>query len=231
MPGARVSRGNPLTRGASPSLGGKRAHGTNATEVRKVSHVTELARMEAEETEREEELESADGEPETEPDDDDDGEPEAVAPQLPTFDEKALEAEQRRHEKALDKVFGGLDAFDTCDGCGGIGVVPKGLEAEPELLDHPTMIRCDHCNGLGVLRTGSANPQYMTLPCDRCTGTGYLDREQIEAAERARQLAASPPYLPPAPPPTWDQARGVWIDHNGQPIGAAVGPMPAGYTP
>lgn len=194
-----------------------------------MSHIAELARAEADEAERESDDE-AEAETEDEPETSEpEPEPEAQAPELPTFDPKQLEAEQKRHERALEKVFGGLEGFDTCESCGGIGIIPQGLEPAPEPKQNPTLTTCDHCDGLGVMLTGSRNPQYVTMPCTTCTGTGYRDRAAIAAQQQVDAMPAPAPYTPPPPAPTWDAARGVYVDHLGQPLGQPAPVMPPGY--
>jgi hypothetical protein len=195
-----------------------------------VSHVTELARAEADETEREDEDEVAAADEEGTPEPDPEPEPEAQAPELPSFDPKALESEQKRHERALDKVFGGLDGFGTCEHCGGIGIIPHGLEPEPEPKHDPLSIACDVCDGLGVMLTGSRNPQYVTMPCTTCLGHGYRDRAAVEAQRQVDAQPPAAPYTPPPPAPVWDAARGVYVDHLGQPLGQAHAVAAPTYT-
>lgn len=195
-----------------------------------MSHVTELARMEAEEAEREngdDDEAAPDDEAGPEPDDD---EPEAAAPPLPEFDPKKLEAEQRRHDKALESVFGGLDAFDSCDSCGGLGVVPKGLKDAPEPKAHPNLARCEACDGYGDMYTGSRKPSYDYQPCPECLGNGYVDVQAVAAKRRAAELSAMPAPSAPPPAPTWDPLRGVWVDHLGVVLGTAPAASVGGYA-
>lgn len=188
-----------------------------------------MARAEADEAEREddEQHEAGTDEPEQPPDDDD--EPEAAAPELPAFDPAELEKEQKRHEKALAKAFGGLDAFDGCEHCGGLGVVPKGLEPAPEPKHHPEYLRCDECNGYGEMATGSLRDGYTTRPCNVCNGNGYIDLAAKDAADRARQLLHQQQTQQAPPPPVWDASRGVYVDHLGQPLGAVPSVFPLAY--
>jgi hypothetical protein len=189
-----------------------------------------MARAEAEEAEREDDAPEEPEAPEPDDDDDDDEEPEAVAPELPTFDPAELEKEQRRHERALDKVFGGLDAFDGCEHCGGLGMIPKGLEAAPEPMPHPEYHRCAACNGYGEMATGSLRDGFQTRPCSTCNGNGYIDRVAQDAADRARALLEQPPAAPPPPAPVWDASRGAWVDHFGQPLGVPAQSAGTGYA-
>lgn len=183
-----------------------------------MSHVTDLVEAEAQRAESEPD----DDEPT--PDDDEDDlppeevEPEQAMPDLPTFDPKRLEAEQRRHEKALAGIFGSLDTFDACEECGALGFVPQALRDAPKPQPHPDYRRCETCQGFGMMATGSLRESYDTRPCPTCAGNGYMDRMQEEALQRAQQLSQGHVAAPPPPPPTWDQSRGTWVDQYGNPI-------------
>lgn len=198
-----------------------------------MSRATELAAAEAEAAE----IENPDAE-----------EPEPIQPDEPDAEEeeveeeergepssltsvqnidRALNAEQKRHAKALEKAFGEQwAAFDQCPLCQVDGYVMQyqpgevgpeqraailqvmGEGGAPDLGQHPSEVRCPVCDGWGEMLNGSRRPEQATSACQRCMGTGHLDRSQLvqEApAPAAPVYPWSEPAAAPAQPPFGDQ--------------------------
>lgn len=187
----------------------------------------------AAEAPEDDDLEPDDQDDDLEPDEveDEPDEPEAQATGLPVFDPTKLEAEQRRHERAMAKVFGdSWAAMTVCDGCGGLGHVPQGLEAPPELQTDPDVVVCDACAGLGVRKTGSWADRYQTIPCTVCSGQGYRGRAELEAAERAAQYQHQQQQPGPPGQPVWDGQLQQWVTAPQPGYGTMYPPPPPPYS-
>lgn len=174
-----------------------------------MSTIAEIARAEAEaaEAENPDELETP-----TEPDEpaepDEGGEdeqtpelepgPEPVTEAALKRVEKAIAAEDARHEKALRKAYGELwGDRQVCPLCLQEGfVVPAGpgefepdhraaveaamgVEAEPEYKVSQRHKMCDECDGLGAVLTGAHTETGRLAACQPCMGTGYVDKPYI----------------------------------------------------
>lgn len=204
-----------------------------------MSRATEIAKAEADEAE----AENPDAEPvepiqPAEPDEDeveaeDEPEPEPSSLAVVENADKALDAEQKRHAKALAKIFGAQwDDFAMCPLCQVDGyavpygpgeVGPEQREAiltvmgeggGPAYKDHPSEVRCPDCDGYGEMLNGSRRAEQLTSACQRCMGTGHLDRSQLVAAAPAA----------PAPSYPWDEkpaepAPQSFGDEWGRPVG------------
>lgn len=184
-----------------------------------MSTIAERARAEADEAERE----NPDAEPEEaiEPDDDEQEEAEASEPEPPSTEaqikaqEKALNAESKRHATALAKALGDQwEQFAMCPLCqvDGYAIPYQPGEVPPEQRDavmlvlgeggpghgkvHQSKVRCPACDGYGQLYTGSRLPQTEYDACLTCNGTGTVEKSILEnqAAQRERDQ-----YRPPAP--------------------------------
>jgi hypothetical protein len=166
------------------------------------------------------EVEEAETTPETP--DDDDGQAETPAP--PGADPVKLERELKRHEKAMTGLLGpAFEDMERCLMCEGLGYTPSAFEPAPQLQPHPTLVTCRTCDGFGVLATPSKNPQYATEPCIKCSGRGSVEGAtyaQLVPPNAPQPFAGAP--MPP-PQPQWDQARGIWLDQFGAPIGHPSG--------
>jgi len=136
----------------------------------------------------------------------------------PVFDEKALERELSRHEKAMQKVLGdGWAGMEPCGGCGSAGYVPAGYVSAPELQPDPNCVVCDDCKGIGSRSTGSFAPGSEIIPCSVCNGAGWRDRGQIEAMRAAQAYQPPPQQYEQPPAPTWNQRTQQYELPNGQP--------------
>lgn len=204
-----------------------------------MSRVTELAEEEAAAAE----AENPDAEPvepldPPEPDEDEAAE-DAETPSEPSSltnvenIDKALDAEQKRHAKALAELFGDQwDDFAMCPLCQVDGyavpygpgeVSPEQREAiltvmgeggGPKFASHPSEVRCPECDGWGEMLNGSRRAEQATSACQKCMGTGHLDRSQLAAAAPA----PAPPVYPwtePEPAPAAQSFGDEW----GRPVG------------
>lgn len=177
-----------------------------------MSHVTELARAEADEVEAAEEEETEAPEPEPTP------EPEPE----PAVGEKAMRAmerEESRHAGAVAKVMGEAFAeFHRCPLCAafpagfvpGFAGVPDEMAAElgsqvaayfgdagliePPYVEGRTMQRCPDCDGWGQVKSGARNALHRNEQCPGCMGNGYVARTQT--------------YAPPQPTPVLPAGAG-----------------------
>lgn len=170
---------------------------------------------------------------EHERDDDEEELEEEEAEEADGFTPEEFEAEQRRHEGEMRRMLGAaFDDLITCEQCGGVGLHPGSMEVPPELLADPDAVVCPTCNGYGFRSTPSLVESASHVTCPRCQGAGWRDRRQLEAeAQAAAYHPPAPTVELPAPNPTqpvWDQARGIWLTPDGQPIYAP--PMPAPVT-
>lgn len=174
-----------------------------------MSEITEKAKAEAERVEAEE-AEQAEVEPEqAEPTSD---EPEQAEPS-PAADQAALEAQDKaltaedgRHNKALGKIYGDeWPEHVRCALCDGIGFLhpelASGLTNEQwaqvvgaaiamtqrPYIEDANYERCQHCDGWGQTLSGAQDPEHYTKLCDVCSGNGYIQR-----APRLPQLAPVP---------------------------------------
>lgn len=189
-----------------------------------MSRATEVAEREAAEAEQDapevepdeeaaEELAEIEREQEAEP------EPEPEPSSLATIQaqEKALDQESKRHEKALAKALGDhWSEFALCPLCQVDGyAMPYGPgEVSPEqrqailtvmgeapgqnLGEHPTEVRCPVCDGYGEMLNGSRRPEQMTSACQTCMGTGHVAKPiPNQPVPNGAQAAWQPP--PPEP--------------------------------
>ena len=176
----------------------------------------EAARAEAEEeetgdaveTEEEQETQTTDDEPEgrQEP---------AQAVAAPTEAQieaalKSLEREAERHAREVSKRAGPfLPELHPCPLCFTPGftvtvpagafdperrqavMVAMGEPPEPPYRTAKDAVTCDDCDGWGLVLTGSKSANFVTKPCTRCTGSGWINPPV--------QLAP-PPVIPPTFP-------------------------------
>lgn len=189
-----------------------------------MSRATDVAEREAAEAEQEnpevepdeaeaEEAAEVEREQEAEP------EPEPEPSSLATVQaqEKALDQESKRHEKALAKALGEhWGEFALCPLCQVDGyAMPYGPgEVSPEqrmavltvlgegpgqgLKPHPDLEMCSYCDGWGRLLTGSKNEGALTEICPRCSNQGYVLKNQPPPQQNG---APPPAWTPPAPEP------------------------------
>jgi hypothetical protein len=182
-----------------------------------VSRATELAQAEAERAE----AENPDAEPvePIEPDESEEAEAEETeeTPAEPSSlaviqsMEKALDAEAKRHEKAVAKALGEhWTDFAECPLCQVAGyampyqpgeITPEqrdsilammGESGNQALAEHPTEVRCPTCDGWGEMRNGSRRAEQATSACQSCMGTGHLDKSSL--ASNTATLTAVPTY-------------------------------------
>lgn len=157
------------------------------------------------------------------------GDPDEPADEPLAFDPKAFERENTRHEKALEKVFGAsFEGMGPCGLCGGVGFTPEDVVPAPEVVADPTLVVCAECNGHGQRSTPSLDERYQLTPCTACSGTGYRDRDALEAMERAAAYAAPPAYEAPPPPPRWNPTLNRWETDAGEPV--YVAPAAPAYS-
>jgi hypothetical protein len=125
-------------------------------------------------------------------------EPEPVQPpdeaQAAAID-KALTAEDTRHNKALGKIYGEQwPEHVRCALCDGIGFLSPELaagltnaqweqllETAVTLVSMPLVAdknyqRCEHCDGWGKTISGAQNADHYTKLCDVCSGNGFIQR-------------------------------------------------------
>src|SRR5437762_10533063 len=189
------------------------------------------------------EPENPDAEPEPEPvgeppEPEPEPEPEPHEPSSQTvLDQRArnLEAETRRHEKALRRAYG--DDFETLAVCplcladGWIIPAPPGAMA-PEQWEAVQLAAgqladenyraadfaetCTTCDGWGKVLSGSKDPTHRTIPCRPCEGKGW--KAKLELAQPA------PTFVLPAPPTAassltlnWQGAKDNWGRPEGHP--------------
>lgn len=194
-----------------------------------MSRATDVAEREAAEAEAEPETEPGEDEAEAEAEQEREQEAEPEAEPAPSSlavigsQEKALEAESKRHEKALSKALGDhWPEFAMCPLCQVDGyAVPYGPgEVSPEQRDavmtvlgesgpstklvHQTKIRCAACDGWGKLYTGSRDESYAYDVCLVCNGSGTVEKQIVQPVQngQAQQAWTPPPtpeYAPPVP--------------------------------
>lgn len=137
--------------------------------------------------------------PEDEPEVEAEDEPEARELSSFTITEqlaKKIDSENRRHENALAKLYGDswVD-YNLCALCLGDGfVLPPPGDFMPDeqwaavtamagkMGERPLSVAsyaevCQECDGWGELLTGAKNDSQAVLPCKRCNGTGWFDKE------------------------------------------------------
>lgn len=169
-----------------------------------MSKATEIAEREALEAEAEH--------PDAEPDepiepDEAEQEAEAVEEEAPPEPsslaqiqgmEKALEAEAKRHEKAVAKALGEhFGDFRECPLCQVAGYAMQyqpgeidpaqrdeiatvmGEASGPDYAKHPSEVRCPTCDGWGEMLNGSRRGEQMTSACQTCMGSGHVDKSQL----------------------------------------------------
>ena len=148
--------------------------------------------------------------------------------------DKALEAESRRHRKALEKALGEQFAdFDLCPLCqidgyamqyplGAIGpeqraaiMTVMGEYGDAALKEHPTEVRCEVCDGWGEMLNGSRNEAHRKSACQTCMGTGHVSKP---VATNVQPLYSPPPvpWQTQAPQPDYTQPN---TDSWGRPLG------------
>jgi hypothetical protein len=107
--------------------------------------------------------------------------------------DKALTAEDTRHQKALGKAFGEQwPEHVRCALCDGIGFLSPELasgltnaqweqllETAVTLVSMPLIQdtnyqRCEHCDGWGKTISGAQNADHYTKLCDVCSGNGFI---------------------------------------------------------
>lgn len=135
--------------------------------------------------------------------DGDDAEPERTMSDA--AQEKAIEKEMTRHEKAMARILGdGFADMAPCQTCYSMGFVPS----EAPVFD-PDFEKCDVCKGFGFRLMPTNAEGKGAMPCAACQGNGY----------RAKAM--------PAPPPTALAPILRYIDPT---TGLEV-PPPVGATP
>jgi hypothetical protein len=182
-----------------------------------MSTIAERARAEADEAEREN---PDDETPEViEPDEDEQAEEAESEPEPPSTEaqikaqEKALNAESKRHATALAKALGDQWAdFAMCPLCqvdgytipyqpGEVGpeqreavAIVLGESGTERLKKHPSKVRCPACDGWGALDTDSRKPEYKEDACLTCNGSGTVDQSMLDsqAANRERDSRVAP---------------------------------------
>lgn len=212
-----------------------------------MSRATELAEAEAAKAEAEDETTETGDEPENpdaepvepiEPDEDEAHEEESPTPpsslKVAQDQDKALDAESKRHAKALAKILGEHWAdFAMCPLCqvDGYAVAYQPGEVGPEQREavmtvlgesglarfrqHPTEIRCEECDGWGEMLNGSRRGEQATSACQKCMGTGHVTKPFENVVQ--------PPQWQPAPQPMQvavPDLPGLALDHWGRPPGA-----------
>lgn len=146
--------------------------------------------------------------------------------------DKALTAEDKRHNTALGKVFGQeWPQHVRCALCDGIGFLGPELAAamtneewsqvlaaaiamtlRPYIADSNYQ-RCEHCDGWGQTLSGAQDPEHFTKLCDVCSGNGYIQRTpklpQIQPVTPINGVPESPVYsIPSYGSPAADDAWG-----------------------
>lgn len=192
-----------------------------------------------------------DTEPDAEPDPEEETEPEAEPEtqaqpdELPPDDvqrmvarDKALERENKRHEKTLGNLYGEeWDNLSLCPLCMGEGFtlphapgdLPEevlqamdalsGRYAPPEYVEDTDYERCDHCQGHGRTITGSQNPEHVTKLCDKCQGNGFVRKQATNGNVAQFPVPTLDAPAPVGPPPTYGSPEPD--DQWGRPAGHA----------
>lgn len=212
-----------------------------------MSRATDLAKAEADAAEAED-AETPDAEPEPEPiqpdeeeeaEEEEPSEPSSLA-QVENID-KALSAEQKRHAKALAKALGDQwEHFAMCPLCqvDGYAMPYAPGEISPEQRDailtvmgeagnvalkqHPDEVRCPECDGWGEMRNGSRRAEQETSACQKCMGTGHLDKSQL-APSNVREI--------PTPHYPWDEAQTPVVAPNADQWGRPMNHPDFGLDP
>ena len=121
------------------------------------------------------------------------------------FSPAAFEEEQARHAEALASLLGvGWQSMAPCPNCGGVGHMPAELANVPPILDDPDLVPCKACNAHGQRKTPSLRDGYELNPCTVCAGSGFRDRQAVEAADQAAAYAAGVSGAPTSAPPGYD---------------------------
>lgn len=150
--------------------------------------------------------------------------------------DKALTAEDKRHQNALGKAYGeSWPEHVRCAMCDGIGFMsPEAARALTtaqweQLLQVAAMLvtedyiedsnyqMCENCAGKGQTRSGATNADHYLKLCDGCSGNGYVQRvPQAPAFTMPAPLtngtesvaASNPSYGSPAPDDPWGRHAG-----------------------
>lgn len=134
--------------------------------------------------------EAEDGEQDTPPEQED---------EPPTAEQQAamFEAEVRRHADTWAALCGITpDELDACPTCGGVGFLSQPLKTNPDTK------RCEKCGGRGELITHALKPDTALMPCDRCSGYGYVPDMHLESSASTNQNGeAAVTVAPPAEVP------------------------------
>lgn len=178
-----------------------------------------------------------DGEESEEGEESEDGDPSSftVTEQL----SKAIDAEGKRHERALAKALGEKwEDYELCLRCLGDGFVlpipagqmpqeqwdnlmaQAGMAPGDQLKTATYAIVCSTCDGWGEIKTGSKSASQAVLPCKDCQGRGWFDSTDISHA---------PPAQPAAPAATQWAALGSVLNAGTAPAVEDIAP-PAGWA-
>lgn len=136
-----------------------------------------------------------DPEPELEPEPEPDAEPSSQALL------EALEKEHRRHQNAVAKALG-IEPADMheCPTCEGVGFTPEPIDAPAPLVQDPFTETCTRCAGNGEVLSGATARGLYTIPCNGCSGSGYVTKQEQPAAgtDFGNGAPPTPAYVPPA---------------------------------
>lgn len=186
----------------------------------------EEARLEAGEDTEDEDGEDTDTEDENEAGDEAESSEGATAEpvELPSLErfQKLMEAEGKRHLKALEGMFGDdFASFEECPLCHLLGVVtPQDMVLDPDT------IQCDKCRGWGQLVTEASAPEHRFRQCPKCMGNCYVEKPieytPVQVAETPPPNGQPAPIVIP-PMPYYDAQAGVWRTPEGQPLVGMAG--------
>lgn len=179
-----------------------------------MSRAAQLARDEADRVEAEDD-ETTD-EPDAERPDEPDAEPAEPVDQARKI--QALERENDRRAKALERIMGeDFAALTECPTCVGFvpGYIVQGQEVIPDPAFDDASEACPKCLGYGRLRTRSLADGHDSVLCQRCSGAGWVTKA---AADAVVPVASGPPPLPyvvdqagnatPSHPDAWGRPGG-----------------------
>lgn len=163
--------------------------------------------------------------------------------------DKALTAEDNRHNRALGKLYGDeWPQHVRCALCDGIGFLHPELASglsndqwahvvgaaiamtQRPYIEDSNYERCEHCDGWGQTLSGARDPEHYTKLCDVCSGNGFIQRaprlpsiQPVPAASNGQEQPTFtiPSYGSPAMDDQWGRPGGH--PHYGIPPAAVQG--------
>lgn len=192
-----------------------------------MSSIAERAALEADAAEAED-TDEADAEPNVDEDGTDGGETEDAVPELSEKDREKiivkLDNEGDRHTKRVAEILGPdvsdlapcplcwehaqgfvLDGVPIDEVTAAMTRQVLGIADAPTFKTNPAFAMCDVCDGFGAVLSGSKVANQETVPCPKCTNTGWM---RVNVPPVYEAPAWTPPPAPAFSPPNLTVAPG-----------------------